>query len=205
MSLSLSRGGRARRFRLTCLPIHGVHKRHPQRCQTLLQELCLLLVEVAPGFDFEHFQLVDEQPGAVDVPRGLSSFRMRYPAEHHQGEVCLLHNQVGKERGHHLFATGVGRRVLGRYCAIHGLLSLLCRRISAIRKWIRCFSRFSRSTVSSRSCRSTGEESSVPDTRSAICSGLLSLARISMPCLRAKSAGRSSVSSSSSWPSFFRT
>ena len=111
-----------------------LHERQAQRGQTLLQQTLFLFVQVALGFDLQHFQLVDEHVRRLEVVDRLAGFGTRHFAEKRQRQVGLLDHKVREKRGHQIFPAQGPRVVLGQIGAVHGWSCFRWRRISASKK-----------------------------------------------------------------------
>src|SRR5208282_6353002 len=139
-------------------------KRQAQVHQALLQQGRLVFVQISLGLGFEHFKLINEQPGGIEVFDDLSGLRMGDLAQEHTGHIGLLHDQLCEKNRQLVLAPKLSWARFGSLGFAHGSSLLRLVRISASKKWMSRRSRASTSTVSRMVCRSTAPGSTAQET-----------------------------------------
>ena len=75
---------------------------HAQGNEALLDELFFFTAEIAARFVGEHFELIDEHLGGLEIFDGLAGLGVRNFAQEHQRHVGVLNDHVREKRGHEL-------------------------------------------------------------------------------------------------------
>jgi len=68
----------------------GLDKSEPQMGQALLEKRVLLFVQVAPGLDREHLELVNKISGVLKLLDGLAGLRIRLLSQKNQRHVGVF-------------------------------------------------------------------------------------------------------------------
>ena len=79
--------------------LDGLNEREPQVGETLLEQLCFFLSEIAPGLHLQHLKLIDEHLRQLEVHFTLTGLRIWNLSQKKRRVLRLHHHEFDKALG----------------------------------------------------------------------------------------------------------